>query len=153
MANRALFPGSFDPFHLGHENLVIRALDLFDEIIVGIGHNTNKQNLFDVETRTGWVKELFAGESRVSVGSYSGLTVDYCRHVDAKYILRGLRNTADYQFEQSIAQMNRALETEIETIFLLTAPEYSAINSTILRDIIRHEGDVSKFVPPAITIK
>lgn len=152
MSRKALFPGSFDPVHLGHVYVVKQALNLFDEIIVAIGTNSNKKAMFSMEDRISWLEASFASESGVSIATYEGLTVDFCRQVDAQFILRGLRNATDFQYEKGIAQMNHALYPDIETVFLLTAPELSAINSTIVRDIAKHDGDTSKFVPPGVKI-
>lgn len=147
----ALFPGSFDPITIGHENIIRRALPLFDKIIVGIGINTNKKYLFSLEQREKWIKQVFADESKVEVKSYQGLTVDFCKKENASFIVRGLRNSADYSFESNIAQMNQYLHANIETIFFQTTPELSAINSTIVRDIIINKGNASKFVPVVIS--
>lgn len=148
----AVFPGSFDPITLGHESIIRRALPLFDKIIIAIGTNTSKKNLFPLSQRKQWIRKVFAGESRISIDSYQGLTVNFCRKKDARYILRGLRTSADFDFERSIAQMNHAMAEEIETIFILSLPELSAVNSTIVRDIIIHGGDAGRFLPKGITI-
>jgi pantetheine-phosphate adenylyltransferase len=150
--NIALFPGSFDPITKGHESIVKRALPLFDKIVVGIGINSSKNYLFPVEKRMEWVKATFINEPKVEVVSYRGLTVKFCKEIKAQYILRGLRNTADFNFESGIAQMNAALDPEIESVFIMTNPELSAINATIVRDIIRNGGDVQKFVPENVKI-
>lgn len=148
----AVFPGSFDPITLGHESIIRRALPLFDKIIIAIGTNTSKRNLFPLEKRKRWIRKVFAGEPKISIDSYQGLTVNFCRKKGAKYILRGLRTSADFDFERSIAQMNHAMAGEIETIFILSLPELSAVNSTIVRDIIIHGGDAGKFLPRGIVI-
>lgn len=153
MKKIAVFPGSFDPFTIGHEDIVHRALDLFDEIIIGIGNNSEKKYLFSIEKRIQWLENIFAGEKKISVKSYNGLTVDFCKSVAATYIVRGIRSSVDYEFEKSIAQMNQAMNPKIETVFLVSKPELSAISSTIVRDIIRHGGDVSQFVPKGINLK
>lgn len=152
MKKIAVFPGSFDPITLGHEAVVKRALHLFDEIIVAIGNNSQKKYMFDLNQRKRWIEETFEGEEKVRVDIYEGLTVNYCESVGAKFLLRGLRNQQDFEFERSIAQMNRDLNDEIETIFLFTDPIYSAINSTIVRDIYRHGGEVNQFLPKNIRI-
>ncbi len=146
----ALFPGSFDPITKGHQAVILRALPLFDKIVIGIGENTSKKYLFSLEQRVKWIKDSFKNNPKIEVNSYSGLTIDYCNQIGAKFILRGLRNTVDYNYESTIAQMNSTLDSDIETIFMLTNPELSAINSTIVRDIILHKGDVSNFVPQEI---
>lgn len=150
---RAVFPGSFDPITKGHEDIVKRAVALFDEIIVGIGINSSKSYFFSLEKRMEFIRQTFKDEPRVKVQSYTGLTIDYCRSAGAQFILRGLRSSADFEFERGIAQMNKAMATDIETVFILTAPELSAINSTIVRDILRHGGDASQFVPAHIELK
>jgi len=152
MANIAVFPGSFDPITKGHENIVKRALPLFDEIIVAVGINSSKKYLFPLEQRLEWIKSTFNFEPKVSVETYEGLTVRFCLEKQAGFIIRGLRNANDFQFEKGIAQMNRDMVSGIDTVFFVTTPELSAINSTIVRDIIRNGGDVSKYVPNAIEL-
>jgi len=148
----AIFPGSFDPITKGHESIVRRAAPLFDKIIVAIGVNASKKGMFDHSTREKWVKQTFADVSNVEVKTYSGLTVDFCIQQEANYILRGLRSNADFEYEFTIAQMNKLLKNNIETFFLLTEPEYSSISSTIVKDIYRNNGDVSQFVPKSIAL-
>ena len=152
MKKIAIFPGSFDPITLGHTSIVKRALPLFDEIIVAIGTNSQKKYMFDLNKRERWVKDCFAKEPKVKVEIYQGLTVEFCEKKEAKYILRGLRNQMDYEYEHTIAQMNRKLNDEIETIFLFTELEYATINSTVVRDIIRNNGDANQFLPKEISI-
>ena len=149
----AVFPGSFDPFTIGHEAIVRRALILFDEIIIAIGANALKKSYYSLETRKSMISQVFKDEPRIIVDHYEGLTVDYCIKHKAKYILRGLRTAADFEFERAIAQVNKALVSDVESVFLLTVPEHAAINSTIVRDIIRSGGDASKFVPASINLK
>lgn len=149
----AVFPGSFDPITKGHENILRRALPLFDEIIIAIGKNSSKQNYFTLEQREGWIKKVFENEPKVKVEKYTGLTINFCKQMDANYILRGLRTSADFEFEKSIAQNNNVMAPEIETVFILPIPELSAINSTIVRDIIRNGGDASPFIPKGIDLK
>lgn len=153
MAQKALFPGSFDPIHTGHVYVIKRALNLFEEVVVAIGHNANKESMFSLEQRQQWLQDVFEHKAGVIIETYQGLTVDFCRKVDAQFIVRGLRSVADFQYEQAIAQMNRAMYPDIETVFLLTSPELSAINSTIIRDVIRHGGDASMFVPEEVQFK
>ncbi len=150
MKKIALFPGSFDPMTIGHESIIRRALPLFDEIVVAIGVNSSKNYYFPAEKRIAWVEKVFAGDSKITVAKYEGLTVDFCKKVNAKYILRGLRTSADFEFERGIAQMNKAMDESIETVFILSSPAYSAINSTIIRDILRNGGNVSAFVPMGV---
>ncbi len=152
MKKIAIFPGSFDPFTRGHESLVRRVLPLFDELIVAIGINSNKNYYFPLEKRMRWIEQTFAGEPKVKVETFSGLTINYCRSKGSQFIVRGLRTTADLEFEKAIAQMNKAMADEIETLFILPTPELSAINSTIIRDIVRNGGDASRFVPEAIDL-
>ncbi|MCA1751881.1 MAG: pantetheine-phosphate adenylyltransferase [Flavobacteriales bacterium] len=152
MARIAIFPGSFDPITKGHEDIIKRALPLFDKIIVAIGVNSDKKYLFSLEERKSWIEQAFNFEDKVSADTYEGLTVNYCRKVGASHIIRGLRNAEDFQFEKSIAQMNRELAPEVDTVFLVTNPEYAAYSSSIVRDIHRNGGDVSKFIPDAIQL-
>ena len=149
----AVFPGSFDPFTLGHESIVRRVLPLFDHVIIAIGINSHKNYYFPLEKRKLWIANVFADEKKVSVQSFTGLTIDFCRKANAKFIVRGLRTTTDLEFEKAIAQMNKTMADEIETLFILPTPELSAINSTIIRDIVRNGGDASSFVPPAVDLK
>lgn len=153
MKKIAIFPGSFDPFTVGHESIVRRALDLFDEIIIAVGYNTNKPGFFPIETRMNWIKNVFLDESKIVVDQYKELTVDYCKRKNAKYILRGLRTSADFEYERAIAQVNKTMFNELESIFLLTMPEHTPVNSSIVRDIIRHGGDASDFLPLGVDIK
>jgi len=152
MARIAVFPGSFDPVTRGHESIIRRALPLFNKLIIAVGDNSGKQSFFPLEKRLEWLKELFAGDSDIEITNYTGLTVDFCRSRKAKYILRGLRTAADFEFERSIGQMNKLMVPDIETVFLLCEPEFSALSSSIVRDIVRHGGDVRQFVPEAIKI-
>jgi pantetheine-phosphate adenylyltransferase len=153
MERFAVFPGSFDPFTIGHEAIIRRALSLFDEIIIAVGANTLKKNFYSLETRKEMITGVFKNEPRVRVDHYEGLTVDYCKKNGAGYLLRGLRTSADFEFERAIGQVNKSMAPDIESVFLLTVPEHSFINSTIVRDIIRNGGDASKFVPAAINLK
>jgi len=153
MKRIAVFPGSFDPFTIGHEAIVRRALRLFDEIIIAVGANALKKSYYSLKTREEMISKVFRDEPRVRVDHYEGLTVDYCKRKDAHYILRGLRTAADFEFERAIAQVNKAMAYDIESVFLLTVPEHTPINSTIVRDIIRSGGDASRFVPASINLK
>ncbi len=149
----ALFPGSFDPFTIGHESVVRRALSLFDKIIIAIGYNTNKEGFFPLTKRMQWIETIFDDEPRVKIESFQGLTVDFCRKTGAQYILRGLRTSSDFEYERTIAQMNKVMYPELETVFLLTMPEHTHINSTIVRDIILYGGDASSFVSEKINVR
>lgn len=152
MERIAVFPGSFDPITRGHESVILRAVPLFDRIIVAIGMNAEKKSFFSLEQRLGWLNDVFRNEPGISIMQYEGLTIDFCREVNAKFLLRGLRTSADFEFERSIGQINKQLEPDIETVFLLTAPEHTALNSSIVRDIVRNGGDPSPFVPDAVKI-
>ena len=148
---RALFPGSFDPITLGHYDIIKRALDLFDEIVVAIGVNGDKNYMFTVEQRKEFIEKAFSDEPKVKVTIYQGLTVDFCKEIDAQFILRGLRNPADFEFEKAIAHTNRKL-SQIETVFLLTAARTSFISSSIVRDVIRNHGDYTVLVPESVRV-
>lgn len=153
MNKTAVFPGSFDPFTVGHEAIVRRALPLFDNIIIAVGENTEKKNLFSIGDRIEMISKVFRGEEKIEVTRFSGLTVDFCHRRKAGYILRGLRTAADFEYERAMGQMNRKMAPDIETVFLLTSTEHTPVNSTIVRDIIIYGGDASMFVPEAINIK
>lgn len=150
MERIAVFPGSFDPITNGHESIILRALPLFDQVIVAIGENAEKKNFFPLDQRIKWVMAVFEHEDNVRVMSYQGLTVDFCRRMNARFILRGLRTSADFEFERSIGQINKNLAADIETVFLLTMPEHTALNSSIVRDILKNGGDPSQFVPASV---
>jgi pantetheine-phosphate adenylyltransferase len=149
----AVFPGSFDPITRGHESVIKRAIPLFDQLFIAIGLNAEKKGFFTVEQRLSWIEQVFADEPKIVVTQYEGLTVDFCRKKNIGYILRGLRTSADFEFERSIGQINKKLYPDIETVFLLTAPEYTSLNSSIVRDILRHGGDASQFVPEKINLR
>ncbi len=148
---KAVFPGSFDPITLGHQDIIKRSIPLFDEIVIAIGVNADKKYMFTLEDRKRFIEETFKDEVKVSVITYEGLTIDLCHQIKAEFILRGLRNPADFEFEKAIAHTNRAL-SNIETIFLLTAAETSFISSSIVRDVIRNGGDYQKLVPEAVRL-
>jgi pantetheine-phosphate adenylyltransferase len=149
----AVFPGSFDPITLGHMEIVKRALPLFDKIIISIGINNSKSSLFSLDQRKAWIDSVFEKEDKVVTDTFSGLTVDYCKSVDARYLLRGLRNAADFDYEKTISQLNHVLGEDIETIFLISRPKYSHISSTIVKEIIRVKGDASAFLPREVIIE
>ena len=149
---RAIFPGSFDPITLGHLDIINRSLPLFDEIIIAIGVNAEKKYMFPLEERKRFIEETFKREDSISVVTYEGLTIDLCKKFEADFILRGLRNPADFEFEKAIAHTNRRL-SKIETVFLLTAADTSYISSSIVRDVIRNGGNYKVLVPPAVEVK
>lgn len=152
MTKIAVFPGSFDPITVGHESIIKRALPLFDKIIIVVGVNADKKCMFPVEKRLNWIWETFNGDLKIEVTSHEGLTADFCQNVGAQYILRGLRTSADFEFERSIGQTNKIINNNIETVFMLTLPEHTFITSSIVRDVYRHNGDISHFVPSSIKI-
>lgn len=152
MKRVAVFPGSFDPFTKGHENIILRSLGLFDQIIIAIGTHSQKTTHFTLEQRLNMIQDLYTNEPKVSVNSYQGLTIEYCAKIGAQYLLRGLRTSADFEYERAIAQVNRKMNTNIETVFLLTTPELTPVNSTIVREILRHGGDVTQFLPEGIDL-
>ena len=143
----ALFPGSFDPITIAHVDILKRALPLFDRIVVGIGLNSAKQNFLSAERREEIVKSVFKNESKVDVQVYEGLTVDFCTKIGANYMVRGIRSVADFEYEKAIAQINQTMMPDVESIFILSNPSYSAISSTIVRDILRNHGNASPFLP------
>ena len=147
---QAVFPGSFDPITTGHVDLVKRALEVFDEIIVAIGVNSQKQTLFPVDDRKRWIENVFKGDPRVSVDVFEGLTVHYCKKVDAHFLLRGLRNASDFDYEKTISQLNHIVGEDVETVFLISRPEFSHISSTIVREIIKGHGNAKPFLPDGV---
>ena len=148
---RALFPGSFDPFTLGHQDIVERGVTIFDEIVIGIGHNADKNYMFSLDQRKMFIEQCFQNNPKVKVMDYEGLTIDFCKSINANYLLRGVRNNGDFEFEKAIARTNREL-SEIETVFLLTSVQTSFISSSIVREIIRNKGDYKRFVPDCVRI-
>jgi len=149
---KAIFPGSFDPLTLGHEDIIKRAIPLFDEIVIAIGINAEKKYMFSLEERKRFIEETFKNQPKISVITYEGLTIDLCHKINADFILRGLRNPADFEFEKAIAHTNRTL-SKIETVFLLTAAKTSFISSSIVRDVLRNGGDISGLVPASVLKK
>jgi len=147
---KAVFPGSFDPITTGHVDLVKRALPLFDEIIVAIGVNSQKQTLFSVEERKQWIERVFENEPKVTVDIFEGLTVHFCKKVSAHYLLRGLRNASDFDYEKTISQLNHIVGDNVETLFLISKPEFSHISSTIVREIIKGGGNAKPFLPDGV---
>lgn len=149
----ALFPGTFDPITLGHVDVIKRAMPLFDKIVIGIGLNSTKQPMFSIEQRLAWLDAIFADTDKVEAHAYEGLTIDYCKKIDAQFILRGIRYVSDFEYEKGIADMNRMLSKHIETVFLTSSPEYSTVSSTLVRDVIRYNGDVRQFIPAEVQWK
>ena len=152
MKKIAVFPGSFSPFTIGHQSVIEKALSLFDTIIISIGINSEKNQYFSIEERMQWIKDVYANNPKIEVQFYEGLTVDFCKKEGADFILRGLRDSYDFKFEKNIAQMNKDLDSGIETIFIITPPELSHISSSLIRGIIKNSGDVSKFIPKEINL-
>lgn len=150
MHSICLFPGTFDPVTLGHTDIIDRALPLFDKLIIGIGRNVNKQPMFSEQQRLEWLNEIYRSNDKVEALVYDGLTVDCCRLVGAHFILRGIRYVNDFEYEKAIADMNRSIADNIETIFLTCLPQYTSVASTLVRDVLKNGGDVSKFLPAAV---
>ncbi|GAC1440772.1 MAG: pantetheine-phosphate adenylyltransferase [Sediminibacterium sp.] len=150
MSRTCLFPGTFDPVTLGHIDIINRALPLFDKIFIGIGINSSKSPMFSPEQRMEWFREIYKQEPRVESVVYEGLTVNYCKLIKANFILRGIRYVSDFEYEKTIADANRTLDKNIETIFLTGEPKYTSVASTIVRDILRNGGDASPFLPDAV---
>ncbi len=152
MSKIAVFPGSFDPITVGHVDIINRSMSLFDTIYVAIGINSEKKYLFPLQQRLDWLEEVFADYATIKVDSYEGLTAKYCAQVNANYILRGIRSASDFEYEKTIAHLNNSMMPNLETFLILSRPEYSSISSTIVREIIRADGDVSKFVPEPVAL-
>ena len=150
MMRTCLFPGTFDPVTFGHIDIIDRSLDLFDKVVIGIGKNTSKIPMYSEEKRLEWLKEIYKDEPKVEALVYEGLTAECCKRVGAKFILRGIRYVNDFEYEKAIADMNRSLDSTIETIFLTCLPEYTSVASTLVRDVIRNGGDVSQFLPSVV---
>ncbi|HEX8356635.1 MAG TPA: pantetheine-phosphate adenylyltransferase [Segetibacter sp.] len=150
MSRICLFPGTFDPVTLGHIDIINRSLGLFDKLIVGIGKNTSKAEMYSAEKRLNWLKEIYKDEPKVDAMVYEGLTVECCKRIDARFILRGIRYVNDFEYEKAIADMNRSLDPSIETIFLTCLPKYTSVASTLVRDVIRNGGDVTQFLPEKV---
>ena len=152
MQRICLFPGTFDPVTLGHIDIIDRALPLFDKLVIGIGRNVNKTPMFSEEQRLLWIKEIYKADTKVDAVIYDGLTVDCCKSVGANFILRGIRYVNDFEYEKAIADMNRSLEGNIETIFLTCLPQFTSVASTLVRDVLRNGGDVSQFLPEVVNL-
>jgi pantetheine-phosphate adenylyltransferase len=147
----ALFPGTFDPITIGHLDIIHRSLSLFDKLFIGIGRNSNKASMFSEEQRLSWIKEIYLDNSKIDAIVYDGLTVECCKQIGARYILRGIRYVNDFEYEKAIADMNRSLNGEIETIFLTCLPQYTSVASTLVRDVLRNGGDATQFLPEIVT--
>lgn len=150
MQRIALFPGTFDPITIGHLDIIHRALPLFDKLYIGIGRNASKMSMFSEQERFGWIKEIFKNSAKVIPILYEGLTVECCKKVNANFILRGIRYVNDFEYEKAIADMNRSLAMDIETIFLTCLPQYTSVASTLIRDVIRNNGDATRFLPDVV---
>ncbi len=146
----ALFPGTFDPITIGHQDIINRSLPLFDKLVIGIGRNVNKEPMFSVEQRIEWIREIYKNNPKVEAVVYEGLTVRCCQQVGARFILRGIRYVNDFEYEKAIADMNRSLDTNIETIFLTCLPQYTSVASTLVRDVLKNGGDVMQFLPDVV---
>lgn len=151
MQRIALFPGTFDPITIGHLDIINRALPLFDKLVIGIGRNINKVPMFSEEQRLSWIRDIFKNDPKVSAVVYEGLTVNACQQVGAKFILRGIRYVNDFEYEKAIADMNRSLDQDIETVFLTCLPQYTSVASTLVRDVLKNGGDVSQFLPQEVS--
>lgn len=143
----ALFPGSFDPVTKAHVDIVKRSVGLFDKVYIGVGANSSKQGLLSIETREQMLRAVFKHDERIHIVAYEGLTVNFCKSIGATYMIRGIRTVSDFEYEKAIAQMNHALVPDIESIFIVSKPGYSSISSTIVREVMRHNGDVAQFIP------
>ena len=153
MKKIAVFPGSFSPFTLGHKSIVERTLPLFDKLIIAIGINSSKTNKFASEKNQKWIQSLFASETKIEVLTYEGLTVDFCKNQNSKYIVRGVRDEKDFEFEKKVAQNNKELNADVETLLITTLPKYSHISSSIVRDIVKNNGDISRLIPNSKDLK
>lgn len=150
MQRIALFPGTFDPITIGHIDIIDRAIPLFDKLIIGIGRNANKAPMFSEDQRMGWINEIYSNNPNVEAVIYDGLTINCCKRVGANFILRGIRYVNDFEYEKAIADMNRSLDNNIETVFLTCLPQYTSVASTLVRDVIRNGGDATQFLPAAV---
>ena len=150
MNRKAVFPGTFDPVTTGHVDIVKRALPLFDEIVIAIGVNSQKQTLFELEDRKKWLERVFDNDPRIRVDVFEGLTVHFCKKIGARYLIRGLRNVSDFDYEKTISQLNHIVGDRVETVFFISRPEFSYISSTIVREIIKGGGDAGPFIPAGV---
>lgn len=149
----AVFPGSFDPITTGHVAILKRAMPLFDRVVVAVGVNSQKKTLFSLEQRLDWLTKVFEQEAQIEIAHFEGLTAHFCNKINAKYLIRGLRNASDFDYEKTISQLNHIVGNDLETVFLISEPEYSHISSTIVREIIKGGGDASPFIPEAVVIR
>ena len=147
-----LFPGTFDPVTLGHTDIINRALPLFDKFVIGIGRNVNKEPMFSEEKRLQWLREIYKNEPKVEALAYDGLTVECCKRIGATFVLRGIRYVNDFEYEKAIADMNRSLDHNVETIFLTCLPQFTSVASTLVRDVIRNRGDMTQFLPKEVAM-
>jgi pantetheine-phosphate adenylyltransferase len=145
-----LFPGTFDPITIGHQDIINRSLPLFDKLFIGIGRNVNKEPMFSVEQRLDWIREIYKNNPKVEAVAFEGLTIRCCQQVGANFILRGIRYVNDFEYEKAIADMNRSLDGDIETVFLTCLPQYTSVASTLVRDVLKNGGDVSQFLPDVV---
>lgn len=148
----ALFPGTFDPFTNGHLDIVQKGLNLFDKVIIAVGENASKKTMFDLDTRIKWIQNCFTNEPRIEVRHYSGLTIQFCQEVEAQYILRGLRTIGDFEYEKQIAMVNSDLAPTIQSVFVLSEQKYTAVSSTVIRDLILHGGDYASYLPEGVKV-
>lgn len=153
MEKIAVFPGTFDPFTIGHESILSRALPLFDHIIIMLGLNSDKQTMFSGADRKSMIEKLYSEEPKIEVALFEGLTIDFCHQIGANYILRGVRTMADFSYEQTMAHLNNRLDNKIETLFFVTLPEFSVVSSSAVREILSHHGDASEFLPRKLDVK
>lgn len=152
MSKIAVFPGTFDPFTNGHKDIVEKGLNIFDHVIVAIGVNALKKRMFSLEQRLQWIEDVFANEDRVTVGSYEGLTIDFCIEHKANFLLRGLRSIVDFEYERQIALVNSDMNRDVQSVFIMSEQKYSIVSSSIVRDIILHKGDYSRFLPNEVKV-
>lgn len=153
MKRIAIFPGSFDPFTIGHESLVVRALQLFDKVVIAVAHNAQKHGMFSIDARVSMIKQVFGDNEKVEVDTYTGLTVDYCKRKGIYFLIRGLRTSADFEFERSVGQINKQMDSKVETVFLLTSTKFTPVSSTVVRDILANGGNARQFIPKKINVE